>query len=124
MASTNSRRSSSFYSHSPSPVSRTNDGLQRNFTPSRTSSTSGTSSLADLTPPSSLVSIHQKLDMVLATSAEQMTAMEEIRAENSELKDQLTEVNKELRVLKEANRVGTVNKARTKLPTTVSVSQL
>ena len=116
MSSTNSRRSS-FYS--PSPVS--SGGLPcTSSTPFRTSSTSG--SLADLTPPSSLVGIHQKLDMVLATSADQMTAIEEIKHENSDLKEQLAIVNNELRVLKEVNRAGTVSKTRTKLPTTVSVS--
>ena len=83
--------------------------------------------LTDTTPPSSMVSLHQKIDMILANNADQKAAIDDLKKENAGLKEQLDIVNSEFRALKEVNgpvnSVGNQGKIRSRLPPGVSVSR-
>lgn len=46
-------------------------------------------------PPSSIIALHQKLEMVLAGSVEQTAAIEQLQKENATLKEQLQEMSGE-----------------------------
>ena len=77
----------------------------------------------DSTPPSAVISLHQKLDLVLSSSIEQKAAIDELKRENDGLKQQLQDVSTELQALKETGKeLGTSRRSSSKLPTTVSVS--
>ena len=79
------------------------------------------------TPPSTLISLHQKLDLVLASSNEQKAAIDELQRDNSSLKQQLQEVSTELQAFKEADKqlsTQSGKRSSSKLPTAVSVSYL
>ena len=77
----------------------------------------------DSTPPSAVISLHQKLDLVLSSSIEQKAAIDELKRENDGLKQQLQDVSTELQALKETGKeLGTSRRSSSKLPTAVSVS--
>ena len=79
----------------------------------------------DYTPPSTVISLHQKLDLVLASSTEQKAAIDELQRDNSSLKQQLQEVTTELQAFKEADMQRSTQSGKhssSKLPTAVSVS--
>ena len=78
----------------------------------------------DSTPPSAVISLHQKLlDLVLSSSIEQKAAIDELKRENDGLKQQLQDVSTELQALKETEKqLGTSRRSSSKLPTAVSVS--
>jgi len=81
----------------------------------------------DYTPPSTVISLHQKLDLVLASSTEQKAAIDELQRDNSSLKQQLQEVTTELQAFKEADMQRSTQSGKhssSKLPTAVSVSYL
>ena len=74
-----------------------------------------------------MVSLHQKIDMILANNADQKAAIDDLKKENAGLKEQLDIVNSEFRALKEVNgpvnSVGNQGKIRSRLPPGVSVSR-
>lgn len=74
--------------------------------------------------PSSITTIHQKINMVLAGSLEQTAAIEELRKENAMLKDKLQEMNGEMQSLKKANHQAVGTHLFLRIPPNVSVSCL
>ena len=70
-----------------------------------------------------MISLHQKLDLVLSSSIEQKAVIDELKSENDGLKQQLQDVSTELQALKETEKqLGTRRRSSSKLPTAVSVS--
>ena len=72
-----------------------------------------------------MISLHQKLDLVLASSIEQKAAIDELKRENNSLKQQLQDVSTKLQAFKEAEKnLGTNKRSSSKLPFAVLVSYI
>ena len=77
----------------------------------------------NVTPSSGSISLHQKLDMLLSGSTQQQSAIEQLRKENLELREDLETMAKEIQVLKEAKTSGTASSgSKIRLPSSISVS--
>ena len=77
---------------------------------------------SDVTPPgSTLISLHQKIDMLLSSNGEQKMAIDELKKENATLKQQLTSVSEDMKKMKETS-FSSRPRAKVKLPPVVSVS--
>ena len=75
------------------------------------------------TPPSSLVGLHQKLDMLVSNNLEQTSAMEDVRKENAALREQLDAVKEDMRVLHGLwSSSSSTSRGQVKIPPVVSVS--
>ena len=75
----------------------------------------------EVTPPgSTMISLHQKLDMLLDSNGKQEAVITELKKESSTLKEKLASVCEELQCLKE-NNATPVSSTKMKLPPVVSV---
>ena len=89
------------------------------------SSGTGFPSEHDSTPPSGLIGLHQKLDMLVSHNTEHTSAMEEMKKENSALKEQLCSIKEEMKTLHDLCTVSSSSptpRSQVKIPPVVSVS--
>ena len=70
-----------------------------------------------------MITLHQKLDMLLSSNGEQKMSIEELKKENATLKQQLTSVSEDMKKLKETSAsTRCAPRTNVKLPPAVSVS--
>ena len=75
------------------------------------------------TPSSRDISVRQKLDQLLSSNIQQNSAIEDLKAENVVLKQQLCDVHSEMKALREVQATARqAPQGKMKLPPAVSVS--